>query len=236
MRTTHGTVKNGTETFPSLLLYNSNFLPFHPPSLPLPPPSLPPQLQFHVSVLRALHPLPIHTHTHQHFLVSPVLCTHTCICDGYQPSPSLHSCSCVRACMHVHVYELATSFPSFLSLPPSLPPSQSHPGEKKANDGERRREGKEKEMWEIYFTQLSEHRECKCSCVQLFQVGSTVGVCVCTENRTHQERLVPSHSLNQRQGTKVKVRVLKVTTLKFGAVQKSLQTKCPAGRKEKVAI
>ena len=47
-------------------------------------------------------------------------------------------------------------------------------GEKKANDGERRREGREKEMWEIYYmyTQLSEHRECKCNCVQLFQVGS----------------------------------------------------------------
>ena len=39
----------------------------------LSPPSLPAQLQFHV-LLRALL---IHSHTHQHFLVSPVLCTHT---------------------------------------------------------------------------------------------------------------------------------------------------------------
>ena len=40
-----------------------------------PSPSLPPQLQFHVSVLRALL---IHSHTHQHFLVSPVsVHTHT---------------------------------------------------------------------------------------------------------------------------------------------------------------
>ena len=74
---------------------------------PLLPPSLPPQLQFHVSVLRALHPLLIHTH----FLVSPVLCTHTytpshceklyihCAEDGYQPETgtsytlNVHSCT-----------------------------------------------------------------------------------------------------------------------------------------------
>ena len=43
--------------------------------------SLPPQLQFHVSVPRALRPLLILSHTHQHFLVSPVLLTHT-----YTPS------------------------------------------------------------------------------------------------------------------------------------------------------
>ena len=33
-----------------------------------------PQLQFHVSVLRALHPPLLHSYTHQHFLVSCVLC------------------------------------------------------------------------------------------------------------------------------------------------------------------
>ena len=37
---------------------------------------LSPQLQFHVSVLRALHPPLLHSHTHQHFLVSCVLCIH----------------------------------------------------------------------------------------------------------------------------------------------------------------
>ena len=35
-----------------------------------------PRLQFHMSLLRALHPLLLHSHTHQHFLVSCVLCTH----------------------------------------------------------------------------------------------------------------------------------------------------------------
>ena len=47
--------------------------PFTPNTLAL---SLPPQLQFHVSVLRTLHPLLIHSHIHQHFLVSPALCIH----------------------------------------------------------------------------------------------------------------------------------------------------------------
>ena len=56
-----------------MYMYMSS-LDLFPPSLPS---SLPPQLQFHVSVLRPLHPLLIHTHSHQHFLVSPVLCTHT---------------------------------------------------------------------------------------------------------------------------------------------------------------
>ena len=61
-------------------------------------------------------------------------------------------------------------------------------GEKKVNDGERRREGREKEMGEIYYTQLSEHRECKCNCVQLFQVGShlqhSVSMCAFREQNS----------------------------------------------------
>ena len=34
------------------------------------------------------------------------------------------------------------------------------------------------------------HQECKCNCVQLFQVGSHLQHSVCTEKRTHQEVLV----------------------------------------------
>ena len=82
--------------------------------------SLPPQLQFHVSVLRALRPLLIHSHTHQHFLVSPVFCTHTynpshceklyihCAEDGYQPvhiAFSMFTLSCIFSTyMYIYMY------------------------------------------------------------------------------------------------------------------------------------
>ena len=61
-------------------------------SFPSLPPSLPPQLQFHVSVLRALL---IHTHTHQHILVSPVS-VHTYnvhVTHHLRWLPTLNSCT-----------------------------------------------------------------------------------------------------------------------------------------------
>ena len=104
-----------SECYMYSFLHLCSLPPFHPPLLP---PSLPPQLQFHVSVLRALHPLLIHSH----FLVSPVICTHTytpshceklyvhCAEDGYQPETvALLTLSMFT---HVHYYY----HPLFLSI------------------------------------------------------------------------------------------------------------------------
>ena len=87
--------------------------------------SLSPQLQFHVSILRAFHPLLLHSLTRQHFLVSCVLCSPS------RSTESVHvttvTCFAVFTCITLFLCVLSV-YPSLsLSLTPSPPQLSLHP-------------------------------------------------------------------------------------------------------------
>ena len=117
-----------------------------------------------------------HTHTHTHTRARARKQAHMCMYTHTHTHTHTHTQT--HTCSPVESTLTLTFVPCCCRKTRKIE-RMGGEGEKKANDGKRRREGREKEMWEIYYTRLSEHRECKCNCVQLFQVGSHLQHSVC---------------------------------------------------------